>query len=191
MKNYKNTLLYTVFFIILMTLAIWGYNYLKEKYTNDEIKQNYGEAEVNDIIETMEKAKNFKTVNYDGKEVNLSDYFGKPIIVNFWETWCSPCKLELPEFNKVYLKHKDNIEFMMVNLTDGYKGDTQSVKNFINNNGYQFPVYFDVNNSAANAYSIFSIPKTIFIDKDGNIAYTFLGILTEEKLEEYINKLIK
>ena len=188
MGKYKNVIIYTAILIILMVVAVYGYNYLKEEYQPDRENQS---AEVNDIIETPSKAKDFKAVSNSGEEVSLSKYFGKPIIVNFWETWCAPCKMELPEFNDAYLKYGDEIQFMMVNLTDAYKGDTSTVKKFVNDNGYQFPVYFDIDNSAAISYSIYSIPKTIFIDKNGDIAYTFLGMLTGERLEWYIEKLLK
>ena len=186
MKKYKSVIIYSIIFITFMILAIYGYNYLKNNY------QEKGENGLqNNISENLNRAPDFKAVNNNGEEVSLSEYFGKPIIVNFWETWCSPCKIELPEFNDAFLKYGDKIQFMMVNLTDAYKGDTQNVKKFVSNNDYKFPIYFDVNNSASTAYNIYSIPKTVFIDKNGNMVDVALGMLTGEELENYIKKLLK
>lgn len=184
MKNYKKVIIYTVVFILFMILAVWGYNYLKEEYPEGETGENSKE-------EVLVKASDFKMLNSKGEEVKLSDFYGKPVIVNFWETWCSPCKMELPSFNKLYLQYGDKINFVMVNLTDGYKGDTGAVKDFVSSNKYDFPLYFDIDSSAAIAYSIYSIPQTLFIDENGNIVKSVIGMMSEETLSNYINELLK
>lgn len=188
MKKYKSVIIYIIIFITFMILAIYGYNYLQNNYQEDKKEEN---GLQNNIATNLNRATDFKAVNNNGEEISLSKYFGKPIVVNFWEIWCTPCKLELPEFNEAYLKYGDKVEFMMVNLTDAYKGDTKNIKEFVNNNNYKFPIYFDVNNSASIAYNLYSIPKTIFIDKNGNMIDVALGMLTGDKLENYIQKLLK
>jgi len=136
-------------------------------------------------------AEDFVVQDYDGKSVALSDYFGKPIIVNFWATWCPPCKAELPDFNNAYQAYGDDLQFMMVNLTDGNRETVKSVKNFVADNHFIFPVYFDTRSEAAYAYNIFSIPTTLFINKDGEIVDTRIGMITEDYLLEQIEKLLK
>ena len=123
--------------------------------------------------------------------MNLYDYIGKPIVVNFWATWCGPCRTELPAFNKIYKEYSDKIEFLMVNLTDGYDDTEDEVKKFVKDNEYEFPVYFDIKYSATDAYKISSIPKTIFIDVNGNIVYSKLGAMSEETIRKYIESIIE
>ena len=91
----------------------------------------------------MKKANDFTVINNEGESVSLSDFFGKPIIVNFWASWCGPCKMELPEFEKAYKTYGEEIEFLMVNLTDEYGETVESVKKFTKDNKYNFPLYFD------------------------------------------------
>ena len=121
--------------------------------------------------------------------VNLSSFFGKPIVVNFWATWCGPCQAELPEFEEAYKKYNGDIEFLMVNLTDGYNDTVDSVKQFVNRNKFEFPLYFDTEYSATNTYSLYSIPQTLFIDKDGNIVKLYRGMISKQALEGYIERI--
>lgn len=134
----------------------------------------------------MKKAKDFTVLNNEGENINLSDFFGKPIIVNFWASWCGPCKMELPEFEEAYKIYGEEIEFLMVNLTDEYGETVESVKKFTKDNNYSFPLYFDTEYSASNAYGVYSIPRTLFINKDGNIVKSFTGVIDKETLDRYI-----
>lgn len=135
------------------------------------------------------KAADFTVTDMDDNQVSLSDSFGKPIIVNFWATWCGPCRAELPAFDNAYKKYGDEIVFMMVNLTDGYRDVEGDVKDFVAENAYSFPVYFDTENSASAAYGISSIPLTVFIDKNGSVYDSHISSMSEETLEKYINAL--
>ncbi|MGI6742316.1 MAG: TlpA family protein disulfide reductase [Eubacteriales bacterium] len=136
-------------------------------------------------------APDFTVKDSDNSDVKLSDKFGKPIIVNMWATWCGPCISELPAFNKLAENYKDDITFMMVNLTDGSYDTVDAVKEFAVKNGYTFPVYFDTEGNASNAYSVFSIPLTIFIDENGNVKEKHTGSMSEEVLQGYIDNLLK
>jgi thiol-disulfide isomerase/thioredoxin len=122
-------------------------------------------------------------------EVTLSEFFGKPIIVNFWASWCHSCTAELPAFNSVYEKYKDDVAFLMINLAEG---ETPSeVSSFISENGYTFPVYYDITGAAARAYGVYQIPETVFINADGSYYGGQLGALSETVLENYVNILLE
>lgn len=135
-------------------------------------------------------APNFTVVDANGDTVSLSDTFGKPIVINFWATWCPPCKQELPDFDKLYKEYGNKVTFMMVNLTDGRRDTVDGTKSFVSRNGYAFPVYFDIEYEGANAYSVSSIPQTTFIDKNGNIFTTRIGAMNEATLRSYIDAML-
>ena len=133
-------------------------------------------ADVTDGAQTdAEAASSFTVYDGEGKPVILSDFLGKrPIVVNFWATWCPPCKSELPDFDSMYKKYSDEVEFMMVK-----------------ENGYEFPVYYDTDFDAANVYSVYSIPVTLFIDSDGTIKDQHIGMLTSDQLKSGIKSILK
>lgn len=137
-----------------------------------------------------DNAPDFTVLDKDGKRIGLSDQFGKPIVINFWATWCPPCKQELPDFDKLYREYGDKVTFMMVNLTDGKRETVDGTKSFVSKNGYSFPVYFDTVYEGADAYNVSSIPQTTFIDKNGNIYTTRIGAMNEATLRSYINAIL-
>lgn len=138
-----------------------------------------------DIIQTDD----FTVYDSDMNKVKLSDYFGRPIVVNFWASWCGPCKSELPAFNDAYEKYKDDVVFLMVNLPDGYSDSQKSIEKFISENGYKFPVYYDFENNASTVYGVNSIPETLFINADGTLYDTQIGAMSAETLENYIQQI--
>ncbi len=132
-------------------------------------------------------APDFTVYDGDGNPVKLSDFFGKPIIVNFWATWCPPCKSELPHFEKKFAEYGDEIEFLMVNLTDGGRDTVEVVKEFVAEGGYTFPVYYDTEYSAAMTYGTSSIPVTVFIDADGDLLGGITGAMDIDTLQQCID----
>jgi len=137
--------------------------------------------------QTSIKAPDFTVYDANGNKIRLHDFIGKPIVLNFWATWCGPCKIEMPDFNAKYLEIGDEVQFLMVNLTDGTRDTVESVKGFIAENGYSFPVFYDKDYSAVDAYAISSIPTTYFIDADGNLVAYAKGAINAETLQEGIN----
>jgi len=128
----------------------------------------------------------FVVTDGNGKSVKLSDYVGKPIVLNFWASWCGPCKNEMPEFQQVYEEMGGRVQFLMVNAT--VSGDTvENAKKFIGQNGYTFPVLFDTASEAAIAYNATSLPMTIFIGADGAVVTHAVGALSEESLNSGID----
>ena len=118
--------------------------------------------------------------------MHLSDLAGKPVVLNFWASWCPPCKSEMPEFDSVYQEMGEEVCFMMVNLTDGDRETRASAMKFIEAQGYEFPVYLDTKQDAVVTYGVTSIPTTYFIDKDGFIAARAVGAIDKETLLEGI-----
>ena len=134
-------------------------------------------------------APDFQVMDKDGNTVKLSDFRGKPVVLNFWATWCPPCKAELPDFDEAAAAYGDEVTFLMVNLTDGSRDTVSGVKAFVSDNGYTFPVYFDTTYSAANAYRVSSIPTTYLINEAGEIVGYKVGMMTASELEGWIQRL--
>lgn len=132
----------------------------------------------------------FPVLDADGNTVRLSDMFGKPVVINFWATWCPPWKRELPDFDRLCREYGDRVVFMMVNLTDGRRDTVDGTKKFVSEKGYTFPVYFDTGLSGAKAYSVSSTPQTTFIDANGNVFATRIGAMSEAALRSYINAIL-
>ena len=112
-------------------------------------------------------APDFTVYDREGNPHRLSDYFGKPIVLNFWASWCGPCQMEMPDFQEKYLEVGEEVQFLMVNLTDGYRETVEVASGFIESQGYTFPVLFDTASEAAQLYGVYSIPTTYFIDAKG------------------------
>lgn len=193
----KRTLLLAGALIAIIAVASVFYNnYPKNDFT-DSYKETQNQqdntADTNHTENSQEPdsipAMNFTVYTEDGTAVKLSDFYGKPIVVNFWATWCGPCKSELPAFDTLSNEYKDEITFMMVNLTDGAQETVSGVKDFITKNNYTFPVYYDTEMNAAITYGVYSIPATLFIDADGNIVASQLGAMSEDTLKNYIETL--
>ena len=130
--------------------------------------------------------KNFTVTDANGKAVKLSDFIGKPIVINFWAAWCAPCKSELPHFDKLAKELKGKVEFLMISvyLNKDY------VKQFVSQSGYTFPLYFDDNEEGSTAYEVTGIPVTVFITADGNVKSKAVGSMSEAVLRNYINRIL-
>ena len=135
----------------------------------------------------VETAPDFTVTDREGNPVKLSDFFGKPIVLNFWASWCGPCQYEMPELEMAYQELGDDVEFLMVNLTDGYSETVSSAKRFLENAGYTFPVYFDTMIDAAQVYQIYSIPCTYFLDRNGSLVTRNVGMITGDALRQGID----
>ena len=137
-----------------------------------------------------EHAADFTVQDWDGNETRLTEHLGRPVILNFWASWCPPCKEELPLFESAYQTYGDRIDFMMVDLTDGVRETENGAKAYVTEQGYTFPVYFDSEGSAVNAYQLYSIPQTAAVDEDGRILSLRVGMLTEDSMGEMIKMLL-
>ncbi len=126
-------------------------------------------------------AADFFIYNEDDELVHLSDYFGKPIVLNFWATWCGPCRSEMPYLEQAYQDYGEEIQFMLVDITDG-RDTKEIVQAFLEDNAFSFPVFYDTELDAVRTYGVYSIPMTVFIQSDGAVKSAHIGSMTEEIL---------
>lgn len=143
--------------------------------------------------ETNRPATNFTLPKLGGETLTLSDYKGKIVVLNFWGTWCEPCKAETPALEEAYKQlSAQNVEFIGINLrhqeSPGIQGDLD-VANFVKQYGVSYPVVFDVKGEIAQKYQISPIPVSYFIDAQGNVRYVYVGTLTTQDTLELVKRL--
>ncbi|WP_349680766.1 TlpA disulfide reductase family protein [Clostridium sp. UBA6640] len=196
MKNNKRYIYISIIMLVLLVGVKFGYDYLSSNYKSNGAgneASNEASNNVSDEKSSFQPAVDFIVYDKDNNEVKLSEYKGKKaVVVNFWASWCSPCKYEMPYFQEATNKYNNgDLEILMINVTDGMRETKESAEGFMEREGYNMNVMFDIDLDAANKYQLNGIPRTIFIDKEGNIVYDHVGIMDEEMLNENINKIIK
>lgn len=138
-------------------------------------------------------APNFTLNNEAGKPVTLSQLRGKPIFLNFWASWCPPCKEEMPLIQEAYEKYGDKVEFYAVNLT--FNDTVEDALTFMKSNGYDMPILFDdnldVSKTVAKLYRANTIPTSYFIDANGVIQVKRIGAMNYDQIETSLKKIIK
>ena len=128
-------------------------------------------------------APDLELAGFDGGTVRLVDFEGKPLVVNFWASWCVPCLAELPGFERVHQANKDNIAFLGINLADD-PGAAEAVRE---QTGITYPLARDPDGSAFEAFGGFGMPTTVFISPQGTIVELYTGELSAEALAERID----
>ncbi|MCB9422286.1 MAG: TlpA family protein disulfide reductase [Ardenticatenaceae bacterium] len=144
-------------------------------------------ASAPEVPEQGKSAPNFTSPVLSGGEVALADYSGDVVIVNFWATWCPPCKAEMPGINAFYERHQEE---GLVVLAVNAKESESLVRPFIEASGFTFPVLLDPAGSVVNQYQIRSFPTTLIIDRDGVVRHIQVGMISEQELESIVAPLL-
>ena len=135
-------------------------------------------------------APDFTMEDVEGNTVSLSDFRGKPVVLNFWATWCGPCKAEMPELEAAYQEYGDRVQFVIVDLVEGRTETKAMGLEHIAASGYTFPVFFDVNQEGSAAYQLWAIPMTCFIDAEGVLVSSINRMISAEELQTGIDALL-
>jgi peroxiredoxin len=125
----------------------------------------------------------FSLADLKGNEIRISQFRGKPVILNFWSIDCAPCKKEMPIFQKLVEKTKDEIDVVAVNMGDSRK----NVESFVNANGITFTILLDEDGRVADLFKVVAFPVTYIIDQDGIIQNHHTGQLTDDLLKTYLS----
>ena len=180
----------------------------KESTENEEnIEEDTGEekeisGQQNDADESVEEqeseqavipAIDFTLTDQYGNSHTLSDYKGKTVFLNFWATWCSPCQAEMPDIQKIYEEYDTEGEDALIVLgiaAPGYGNEKseEEIKDFLEENGYTYPVVMDTGGNIFSQYGVYSYPTSFMIDRDGNVFGYVTGQLTEEIMRDIIRQ---
>lgn len=185
MNTNRKTILGILIFMAFLGIASFAYSTLTTNYK--QTKEPQITENTKKQADKKSPAPDFTVFDSQGKKVKLSDFAGKPVVLNFWASWCPPCKSEMPHFNQAYAGVKNDVVFMMVDLVDGQRETQAKGQKYIQDQGYDLPIYFDTEHQGINAYGISSIPTTLFIDSSGNIAAAYQGAIDEKTLQAGIN----
>lgn len=183
--------------IVICLLAVLAGYALYNQFWKEEKQEVVQQPKVEEVLakqglEIGKEAPDFELQALDGSKVKLSDLKGKKVILNFWATWCPPCKQEVPEMQAFYEKHKEDVVILAVNATALERGGTrvqENVKSFASEYGVTFPILFDSTSEVSDTYRVIVLPTSYFVDTKGVIRQKSIGAMTEEYMEKTIRTL--
>ncbi|WP_026576413.1 redoxin domain-containing protein [Bacillus sp. UNC438CL73TsuS30] len=168
--------------VVLITLLTVAIVQAMDKKAEPESTTTQTTAQ--DGLKVGAQAPNFELKTLAGDKIKLSDLRGKKVMLNFWATWCPPCKAEMPAMEKFYKEKDKDLVILAVNI------DPQlDVKGFVNKNKITFPILLDADDHVNETYQILSIPTTYFINRKGIIENKFTGGMELAQMKQFANKL--
>lgn len=180
-----------IIIVVIVGLLGWAvYDYVANKSetstdsVNNEVENDDGDVDVG--LERGDRAPDFSLTTLDGEEAQLSDYRGEKVLVNFWATWCPPCRAEMPDLQKVH-EEKD-VVILGINLTET-KTETEDVDPFIEEFGITFPILLDEDSEVSTQYQISPIPTNFLIDSQGIIHNVAYGAVNYDLLVQEFDKM--
>ncbi len=174
---------YIVSGIVLFSLSIFGCQ--NENKINDKILRDKSEPQQ----QQSQKAPDFELKTLDGKLVKLSDYKGKVVILDFWATWCGPCRRGVPDLVEIQKQFNDDLVVIGISLDQ--ENTQNQLQPFIDNYNINYPVVIWNEKVVQDYGNISAIPTSFIINKDGEIINRFVGLMPKETIIQQINSLLK
>lgn len=165
--------------LLLLMIGWAGYTFFFSA-EEEQVAQEGTGLKVGDV------APDFELTTLSGEAVKLEDYRGKRVFVNFWATWCPPCREEMPDMQKLY--DETDVEILAVNMTAS-ENSKAGVSKFIDDNAFSFPVPVDPEGRVTDLYEVRAYPTSYLIDSEGRIAHIALGAMDYERMLDETEKM--
>ena len=179
---------WTIYEFVFSSNTIRNDDDVLEELADDQLKneQESTASEIKIGLDVGDRAPDFELTTLKGDVVSLSDYEGSPVMINFWATWCPPCREEMPDMEKFY--QETEIEILAVNLLDTER-TIDDVEQFVEEYGLTFPILLDESIEVAMIYGIQSIPTSYMIDSEGIIQFIVIGPLTYQQMNQELDNI--
>ena len=174
--------------VILIGVGVWGALNFTSLADSVDAAAVENVAGLEPAPVTGHPAPDFTLRTLDGQAVSLSDFQGQPVIINFWATWCGPCRVEMPHLQEAYTAHRNDVVILGVNLTE--RDNPDDVPGFVEEFGLTFPILFDEDGQVANEYKAFGQPASIFVDEAGVVHTVFYGPVNRAFIDARISELL-
>lgn len=162
--------------ILALLLAAIGYT-IYASVTQEKVE----------VLAPGDEAPNFELVDLDGETHRLSDYKGEGVLLNFWGTWCPPCKKEFPAIERQYKNFENQgVNVLAINIDQS----NLEVQNYINELGLTFPVAIDKGRSVMTTYNVGQLPATILVNEEGIITNIITGEMSEAQIVEHLESIM-
>ena len=145
-------------------------------------------ANARNPIKEGQPAPDFTLQTADGEQIRLSDYLGEKVLINFWASWCPPCREEMHVFENYFIANKPKAHLISINLTYAEKA-IDDVQGYLRKNNLTFPVLLDTKGKTGESYQVLTLPTSIFIDSNGIIQKKWIGPLDNKTLQSILSNL--
>lgn len=176
--------------LILLGFVVYGaYDYWQGRQAAELAAEQESEKSAGGAYETGiqlgQQAPDFQLDDLDGNPYSLSELRGKVVFVNFWATWCPPCRVEMPHMQQVYEEHGGDVVILGVNMTPS-ESSQETVRSFIQDQSLSFPIVLDEEGQVKDRYRVISYPTTYVLDQDGIIRQIYRGPVNTEMMNNTI-----
>lgn len=174
-----------IFIVLILGMIGWAvYDFIGSSAGNSISEEKNGSESENETgIAIGDMAPDFELETVEGETVRLSDYRGKRVLVNFWATWCPPCRAEIPDMQKLY--DNEDVVILAVNMAESPDTVTDFVKEF----NMTFPVLMDTESEVTGIYQVQAYPTSYMIDSNGRIQFMRLGAMNYDLMVQELEKM--